>query len=60
MVWRGGMKGKCMKGITIVQLMLVMLIAGIVGRLVVDFVIDMRCEAGRSAAMCGTSKATPK
>lgn len=51
------MKGKRAKGITIVQLMLVLLVAGIVGRLVVDFVIDKRCEAGQSVALCDKTKA---
>lgn len=46
------MRRKRMHGLTIVQLMLVLLVAGILGRLVVDFVIEKRCEAGLSTVSC--------
>jgi hypothetical protein len=39
-------------GLTIVQLMLVLLIAGIAGSLLVRAIIDMRCEAEPSRSMC--------
>lgn len=45
------------KGLTIVQLMVVLLIAGIVGWFVVDIIIDMRCEADPSKALCADRKA---
>jgi prepilin-type N-terminal cleavage/methylation domain-containing protein len=41
-----------MKGLTIVELMVVLLIAGIVGWFVVDFIIDKRCESDPSKALC--------
>jgi hypothetical protein len=45
------------KGITIVQLMVVLLIVGIVGLFVVEFIIDKRCEADPSKQLCVDRKA---
>jgi competence protein ComGC len=45
------------KGITIVQLMVVLLIVGIVGLFVVEFIIDKRCEADPSKPLCADRKA---
>ncbi|WP_168798668.1 MULTISPECIES: hypothetical protein [Oxalobacteraceae] len=41
-----------MKGITIIQLMILLFIAGIVGALVVRLLIDKRCEAGGPEKLC--------
>jgi prepilin-type N-terminal cleavage/methylation domain-containing protein len=45
------------KGFTIIQLMVVLLIAGIVASFVVDFIIDKRCEADPSRQLCADRKA---
>jgi len=45
------------KGLTIIQLMVVLFIAGIVGWIVVDVIIDKRCEADPSKPMCVERKA---
>lgn len=40
------------QGLTIVQLMVVLLIAGIVGWFVVDYIIDKRCEGDATSPLC--------
>lgn len=40
------------KGLTIIQLMVVLLIAGLVGFYVVEFLIDMRCDPASDASLC--------
>jgi hypothetical protein len=47
-----------MKGITIVQLMVLLLIAGLVGFFAVEFIIDKRCETDASVALCMERKAS--
>ena len=44
-------------GLTIVQLMVVLFIAGIVGWFVVDYLIDKRCEADPAGSLCAERKA---
>ena len=41
-----------MRGLTIVQTMLILLVVGIVGSIVIDYIIDKRCEAQPSREMC--------
>lgn len=48
------------RGLTIVQLMLALLIAGVAARLVVDFIIEKRCESNHAAALCAERKAASK
>ncbi|WP_158592270.1 hypothetical protein [Noviherbaspirillum sedimenti] len=43
---------KKMRGITIVQTMLILMVIGIVGSLLVNFIIDKRCEAEPSREIC--------
>jgi hypothetical protein len=43
---------KKMQGLTIVQTMLILLIVGIAGSVLVNYIIDKRCEAEPSRAMC--------
>jgi len=45
------------KGLTIIQLMVVLFIAGIVGWIVVDVIIDKRCEADPAKPICAERKA---
>jgi Tfp pilus assembly protein PilE len=45
------------KGLTIVQLMLVLLIAGVVGHFVVEYVIEKRCENNQASSLCEGRKA---
>jgi hypothetical protein len=40
------------KGLTIIQLMFLLLAVGIVGALFVDLLIDKRCEGGTSSKLC--------
>jgi hypothetical protein len=42
------------KGLTIIQLMLILLVAGIVGAYVVDVLIDKRCDSSPSQTLCAT------
>jgi hypothetical protein len=44
---------KKIKGLTIIQTMIVLLIVGIVGWFLVEFIIDKRCEAEPSRPICG-------
>jgi uncharacterized protein YneF (UPF0154 family) len=44
-------------GLTIVQLMVLLLIAGVVGSFLVEFIIDKRCEDNPSTALCANRKA---
>jgi hypothetical protein len=46
------MNKKKSKGLTIVQTMLIVLVAGIAIAIVTDFIIDKRCEAEPARAMC--------
>lgn len=46
-----------MKGITIIQLMIVLLIVGIVGSVVVELLIEKRCEGGTPVKLCMDRKA---
>lgn len=41
-----------MGGLTIVQTMLILLVVGIVGSIVIDYVIDKRCQAEPTREMC--------
>lgn len=43
---------KKMHGLTIVQTMLLLAVIGIVGALLVNFIIDKRCEADPSREIC--------
>jgi hypothetical protein len=40
------------KGLTIVQTMVLLFVLGIVGTIVVNYVIDKRCEAEPAKQMC--------
>jgi hypothetical protein len=40
------------KGLTIIQLMLILLVAGIGGAYVVDILIEKRCESSSSKTLC--------
>jgi competence protein ComGC len=43
---------KRVKGLTIIQMMLILLIAGILGSVVVNLIIDKRCEADPAKQLC--------
>lgn len=43
---------KRMQGLTIIELMVVLLIIGIVGKVAVDLLIDKRCESHPSIPLC--------
>lgn len=43
---------KNMHGLTIVQTMLILLVVGIAGSLLVNYIIDKRCEAEPALKMC--------
>jgi Tfp pilus assembly protein PilE len=52
---RGIHRGNALKkqqGLTIIQLMMVLFIAGIVGYFVIQKVVDYRCSQDPSASMC--------
>jgi hypothetical protein len=40
------------KGLTIIQLMLILLIAGLVGSYVIDILIEKRCESSPNKTLC--------
>lgn len=40
------------KGLTIIQLMVVLLIAGLIGAFAVNFIIDKRCQSDPSSELC--------
>ena len=40
------------KGLTIIQLMLILLVVGLVGSYVVERLIDKRCESAPSQSLC--------
>jgi hypothetical protein len=40
------------KGLTIIQLMVILIIAGIVGSVIVDIIIDKLCEAAPTKQIC--------
>lgn len=48
---------KQVRGISIVQLMVVLLIVGIVVRFVADFIMEKRCEANQASMLCEERKA---
>jgi len=39
-------------GLTIIQLMVLLLVAGIVGSLLLKIIIEHRCQSDRSASLC--------
>ena len=41
-----------MRGLTIIQTMVILLVVGIVGSVLADYFIDKRCEAEPSLQMC--------
>jgi len=45
-----------MRGITIVQTMLILMVIGIAGSLLVNYIIDKRCEAEPSREICASRK----
>jgi competence protein ComGC len=47
------------KGLTLIQLMIILLVLGIVGSLIVDAIIDKRCEANPRIELC-TERAAAK
>lgn len=49
---------KRMKGLTIVQLMVVLLVAGLVAKIVIELLIDKRCESNPSIQLCADRKDT--
>jgi len=49
---------KRMKGLTIVQLMVVLLLAGIIAKIVVEVLIDKRCQSKSSIQLCADIKGT--
>lgn len=49
---------KRMKGLTIVQLMVVLLLVGVIVKIVVDVLIDKRCESNPSIQLCANRKDT--
>ena len=44
------------RGLTVVQIMLALLIAGIVARFVIKFIIEKRCESGQASLLCEQRK----
>lgn len=40
------------KGLTIIQLMLILLVVGIAGSYVIDFLIEKRCETSSNKSLC--------
>jgi hypothetical protein len=51
---------KRMKGLTIVQLMVVLLLAGIIAKIAVDILIGWRCDSNPSIQLCADRKETAK
>lgn len=47
---------KKMRGLTIVQTMVILAIIGIVGSLLVNYIIDKRCEAEPTRDICANNK----
>ena len=47
---------KKQRGLTIIQVMLIVLVAGIVGSLAVRLIIDKRCQDNPSISMCEQRK----
>jgi hypothetical protein len=43
---------KRMRGLTIVQLMLILLIAGLIGKVVIDLLVEKRCADQPASALC--------
>ncbi|WP_324103339.1 hypothetical protein [Noviherbaspirillum sp.] len=41
-----------MKGLTIIQLMLLLFIAGIAATVLIDFLVGMRCEGNPTLKLC--------
>jgi hypothetical protein len=48
------------KGLTIIQLMVILLVAGLVGSFVLDILIDKRCESSPETAACKERLATDR
>jgi hypothetical protein len=48
------------KGLTIIQLMLILVIAGVAGTYVVDVVIEKRCASSSAKLHCETRANAPK
>lgn len=44
------------KGITIIQIMVILLIAGVVGWLAIDMVIEKRCESDPAKPICANKQ----
>jgi hypothetical protein len=40
------------KGLTIIQLMVILLVAGLIGHFVVEYLIEKRCEGGQASTLC--------
>lgn len=51
---------KYARGLTIVQLMVVLLIAGLIGSFVVDYIIGKRCGTDQTSTLCADRKAASK
>jgi hypothetical protein len=47
---------KTMRGLTIIQTMLILLVVGIVGSVVLNYLVDKRCTKNPSLEMCATRK----
>ena len=48
---------KKQNGLTIIQLMVVLLVAGIAGSLAVNAIIDYRCKSDPAASICAKDRA---
>jgi hypothetical protein len=47
---------KRQQGLTIIQIMVLLLIAGVVGSVIVNYIIDERCESDPSRTICAKKK----
>jgi hypothetical protein len=45
-----------MKGLTIIQLMITLLVAGIVGKILIDVLVAKRCDSNPSTPLCVDQK----
>lgn len=45
-----------MRGLTIIQTMLILLVVGIVGSVVVNYLVDKRCSENPKLEMCASRK----
>jgi Tfp pilus assembly protein PilW len=48
-----------MKGLTIIQLMVTLLVAGIVGKILIDVLVAKRCDSNPSTQLCVDRKSSP-